>query len=129
VSAPPVYRLLGKQGLSTAEFPPVETNLADGEIAFRQHTAGHTAGPNWPFFLNWVARYFRSADAAPGERECKQFARPVFQTTWAEFVPALGAGPSRAIERGQGRTARGLAWPRSGAATKCGNPAFSWSFS
>lgn len=28
--------------------PLIETALVGGHIAFRQHSAGHTAGPNWP---------------------------------------------------------------------------------
>lgn len=57
VGAGPVYRLLGKKGLGTTEFPPMETALLDGDIAFRQHTGGHTAGPNWPTFLTFASRY------------------------------------------------------------------------
>jgi hypothetical protein len=34
------------------EFPPIETSLVDGEIAFRQHSGGHTTGPNWRYLLN-----------------------------------------------------------------------------
>lgn len=59
VAAGPVYRLLGKKDLGTNEFPKVETGLMDGEIAFRQHSGGHTPGPNWPVFLEFAARYFR----------------------------------------------------------------------
>jgi hypothetical protein len=59
VGAGPVYRLLGKKDLGTTEFPPMETALVDGDIAFRQHSGGHTAGPNWPTFLTWAERYFR----------------------------------------------------------------------
>ena len=62
-AAGPVYRLLGKKDLGTAEFPPIETGLLDGEMAFRQHSAGHTDGPNWPTFLKFAARYIR-----PGNR-------------------------------------------------------------
>lgn len=58
VGAGPVYELLGKKGLGTAEFPPIETGLMDGDIAFRQHAEGHTPGPNWPVFLDFAARYF-----------------------------------------------------------------------
>jgi hypothetical protein len=56
--AGPVYELLGARGLGTMDFPPRETGLMDGEIAFRQHAEGHTDGPNWPVFLDYVARYF-----------------------------------------------------------------------
>src|SRR5262245_42178383 len=33
VGAGPVYELLGKKGLATAEFPPQDTALIDGEVA------------------------------------------------------------------------------------------------
>lgn len=58
VAASPVYRLLGKRALDTAEFPPIETALTSGELAYRQHAGGHTSGPNWPVFLDFAARYF-----------------------------------------------------------------------
>jgi hypothetical protein len=60
VGAGPVYKLLGKKDLGTTEFPPMETALIDGDIAFRQHTGGHTAGPNWPTFLTFASRYLKS---------------------------------------------------------------------
>lgn len=63
VGAGPVYELLGKEGLGTSEFPPQETALIDGEVAFRQHSGGHTTGPNWPTFLNFAERYIRSPGA------------------------------------------------------------------
>ncbi|HPB00561.1 MAG TPA: acetylxylan esterase [Candidatus Marinimicrobia bacterium] len=58
VGAGPVYRLLGKKDLGTTEFPPQGTALIEGEIAFRQHSGGHTTGPNWPTFLSYAERYF-----------------------------------------------------------------------
>jgi hypothetical protein len=58
-AAGPVYKLLGKKDLGTAEFPPIETTLIDGDIAFRQHSAGHTDGPNWPTFLKFADRYIK----------------------------------------------------------------------
>jgi len=58
VGAGPVYRLLGKHDLGTIEFPPVQTPLIAGDIAFRQHSGGHTTGPNWPIFLEFARRYF-----------------------------------------------------------------------
>lgn len=56
----PVYKLLGKKDLGTIEFPPTETPLIDGDVAFRQHSAGHTPGPNWPTFLTFAGRYFNA---------------------------------------------------------------------
>ncbi len=59
VGAGPVYKLLGKRDLGTVEFPPMETALIDGDIAFRQHSGGHTTGPNWPTFLTFASRYLK----------------------------------------------------------------------
>ncbi len=59
VGAEPVYKLFNKRGLGTSEFPPIETGLMDGEIAFRQHNGGHTPGPNWPTFLAFAERYWK----------------------------------------------------------------------
>ncbi|WP_263356853.1 glucuronyl esterase domain-containing protein [Acidicapsa ligni] len=56
-AAGPVYKMLGKKDLGTNEFPPIETPLIDGEIAFRQHSGGHTPAPNWPTFLTFASRY------------------------------------------------------------------------
>ena len=55
--AGPVYRLLGKKDLGTQIFPPMETSLMVGDVAFRQHSGGHTTGPNWPAFLTFASRY------------------------------------------------------------------------
>jgi hypothetical protein len=55
--AGPVYRLLGKKDMGTSVFPAIETGLMDGDVAFRQHSAGHTPGPNWPVFLEFAGRY------------------------------------------------------------------------
>ncbi len=59
VHAGPVYKLLGKRDLGTTEFPALETALVEGDIAFRQHSGGHTPGPNWPTFLQFASRYFK----------------------------------------------------------------------
>lgn len=58
VAAGPVYRLLGRRDLGTDAFPAIETTLIDGDIAWRQHSGGHTTGPNWPTFINFAKRYF-----------------------------------------------------------------------
>jgi hypothetical protein len=60
VGAGPVYRLLGKKDLGTTEFPPVEAALISGDIAYREHSDGHTAGPNWPTFIVFASRYLKT---------------------------------------------------------------------
>ena len=60
VAAGPVYRLLGKNDLGTTSFPPIKTALTTGDLAFRQHSAGHTPGPNWPVFLDFASRYLHT---------------------------------------------------------------------
>jgi hypothetical protein len=61
VAAGPVYQLLGKKDLGVTEFPPIETPLIEGDIAFRQHRGGHTPAPNWPAFLTFASRYVQGA--------------------------------------------------------------------
>jgi hypothetical protein len=63
VAAGPVYKLLGKKDLGATEFPPIETPLISGDIAFRQHTGGHTPAPNWPTFLEFAGRYLHAPAA------------------------------------------------------------------
>jgi hypothetical protein len=65
VGAGPVYKLLGKKDLGTSVFPPIETPLIDGDVAFRQHIYGHTPAPNWPTFLTFASRYIKGPPAAP----------------------------------------------------------------
>jgi len=57
-AAGPVYKLLGKKPMETHVFPKIETYV-DGDIAFRQHSAGHTDVPNWPYFLTFADKYFK----------------------------------------------------------------------
>ena len=59
VAVGPVYTLLGKKDLGTTNFPTTETALIDGEIAFRQHSGGHTDASNWPTFLKFADRYIK----------------------------------------------------------------------
>ena len=59
VAAGPVYKLLGKRDLGITEMPLQETPAVEGDLAFRQHAGGHTAGPNWPTFLAFAGRYFK----------------------------------------------------------------------
>jgi hypothetical protein len=59
VAAGSVYTMLGKKPLSSSEMPPVETGLLDGDLAWRQHSAGHTDAPNWPTFITFASRYLK----------------------------------------------------------------------
>ena len=60
VGADPVYRLLGRKGLGTTEFPKIETGLMDGDLTFRQHAGPHTDAPNWPVFIAFAEREFKA---------------------------------------------------------------------
>jgi hypothetical protein len=62
-AAGPVYRLLGKKDLGTASFPPIETALTAGDLAFRQHSGRHTPALNWPYFLEFASRYLHGPGA------------------------------------------------------------------
>ena len=68
VGAGPVYRLLGKKDLGTTEFPPIDTAIIDGDLGFRQHTAGHTPEPTWPTFIQFAERYFSAPKATAAAR-------------------------------------------------------------
>jgi hypothetical protein len=67
ILAGPAYRVLGKQDLGitgdfrTEPMPPVD-RLVGGELAWRQHSGGHTSAPNFPTFFEWVKNYI-PADA------------------------------------------------------------------
>jgi hypothetical protein len=62
VLAGPAYRLLGKKNLGTtgeylSEKMPAVNTLIGGELAWRQHSGGHTNIPNFPAFFEWAGRY------------------------------------------------------------------------
>ena len=59
VAATPVYRLLGKTGITVTEFPAPDVSLINGELAFRNHEGGHTDEPDWPVFLEFAKKYFK----------------------------------------------------------------------
>ena len=69
VGAGPVYKLLAKKDMGTTEFPLIETKLIDGDVAFRQHSGGHTPGPNWPTFLTYAQRYLKVNQGAEKSAE------------------------------------------------------------
>jgi hypothetical protein len=57
-AASPAWTLLGHKGLGTDVFPPQDTFVNTGDIAFRQHDYGHTPAPNWPYFVEFAKREF-----------------------------------------------------------------------
>ena len=63
--ASPVWKLLGHKPLSATEFPPMETPAIDGDLAFRQHSGGHTPVPNWPTFITFASRYISAPQPRP----------------------------------------------------------------
>jgi hypothetical protein len=64
VAAGPAYQLLGKRNLGTPgdyltdPMPPVLT-LIGGELAWRQHTGGHSVAENWPAFIEWSSQFIK----------------------------------------------------------------------
>jgi hypothetical protein len=64
-AAGPIYKLLGKKDMGTTTFPPIETPLIAGDLAFRQHSGGHTPAPNWPTFITFASRYLSAPDVQP----------------------------------------------------------------
>jgi hypothetical protein len=62
-AAGPVYRLLERRSRDHG-IPPIETALVDGDVAFRQHSSGHTDGPNWPFFLAFAGKHLNDSGSA-----------------------------------------------------------------
>jgi hypothetical protein len=61
VAAGPVFRLLGAKDLGTAEMPPVNHGLLDGQLAWRQHDGGHTDAPNVKYFIQWADKFIGHA--------------------------------------------------------------------
>jgi (4-O-methyl)-D-glucuronate---lignin esterase len=82
VAAGPVFQLLGAKGLGVnedyhiAKMPAVNTGLLDGQLAWRQHDAGHTDAPNWKYFIPWADK-FLDYHPTPWELPADQ---PVFRT-------------------------------------------------
>jgi len=65
-AAIPVYQLLGARGLDvtgsylTAQLPPVNQGLLDGQLAWRQDDGGHTDAPNMKYFIAWANRFIHA---------------------------------------------------------------------
>ena len=83
VAAGPVFRLLGAKDLGitgdyqSAQMPPVNHGLLDGQLAWRQHDAGHTDAPNWKYFIPWANKWLDYHPTAHWEFPADT---PVFRT-------------------------------------------------
>ncbi len=83
VAAGPVFRLLGAKDLGitgdyhSAQMPPVNHELLDGQLAWRQHDAGHTDAPNWKYFIPWANKWLDYHPTAHWEFPADT---PVFRT-------------------------------------------------
>ncbi|AFK03887.1 hypothetical protein Emtol_2751 [Emticicia oligotrophica DSM 17448] len=62
IAAGSVFKLLGAKDLGVSndytkeKMPPVNTDMLDGELAWRQHDGGHTDAPNFKYFIPWANR-------------------------------------------------------------------------
>ncbi len=70
VAAGPVFRLLGAKDLGdprdyrSAQMPPVNTSLLDGQLAWRQHDGGHEDRSNMRDFIAWANRLLQHTPPA-----------------------------------------------------------------
>ncbi|HUF73405.1 MAG TPA: GDSL-type esterase/lipase family protein [Gammaproteobacteria bacterium] len=87
VAAGKVFALLGvgavgtDEHYQTAELPPVNQALLDGQLAWRQHDGGHTDAPNWKYFIPWANRGLGIAPRVAGGRDAVPEAAIAFPRT------------------------------------------------
>ena len=71
VAAGPVFRLLGardvgdKDDYRAAKMPQVNTDMLDGELAWRQHDGGHEDRSNMKHFIAWASKWIKHTPPAP----------------------------------------------------------------
>jgi predicted dienelactone hydrolase len=66
VAAGPVWRLLGKTDLGTAEMPALDMPVAAGTLAFLEHEGPHVISPlDWKTFLDFAGRHLSPAAKQP----------------------------------------------------------------
>ncbi len=71
VAAGPTFRLLGARDLGdkndyrVAKMPPVNTDMLDGELAWRQHDGGHEDRSNMKHFIAWASRLLKHTIPPP----------------------------------------------------------------
>ena len=58
-----VYRLFGKQGLTSLESPPVGQRILDGHVGYHIRAGGHSIEPfDWTAFLDFADRHLQATD-------------------------------------------------------------------
>jgi sialate O-acetylesterase len=122
-AAGPVYKLLGRKDLGTTTFPPQESALVTGDLAFRQHSGGHTVGPNWPTFLSFADRYFSGKPLLSSlfrDHSVIQRDRPVH--VWGWSLPGESVSVSVAGSSATARADAGGRWIATLPAMKAGGP-------
>lgn len=65
VAAGSVFKLLGAKDLGVSndymkeKMPPVNTDMLEGHLAWRQHDGGHTDWPNMQHFIPWANKFLK----------------------------------------------------------------------
>jgi hypothetical protein len=65
VAAGTVFKLLGAKDLGVSndyqkeKMPAMLTDMLDGQLAWRQHDAGHTDAPNFKYFIPWASKLLK----------------------------------------------------------------------
>ncbi|TWI85570.1 hypothetical protein IQ13_0733 [Lacibacter cauensis] len=71
IAAGTVFKLLGAKDLGVSndyrneKMPPMLTDMADGQLAWRQHDGGHTDAPNFKFFIPWASKWLNYEKKLP----------------------------------------------------------------
>ena len=82
VAAQPAFRLLGARDLGRSDdynkekMPPVNTDLLDGELGWRQHDGGHTELPNIKHFVKWADKLFAERNGKKGAAITRPASKP-----------------------------------------------------
>jgi hypothetical protein len=65
IAAGSVFKLLGVKDLGVSNdytkevMPPYNTDMLEGDLAWRQHDGGHTDAPNMKYFIAWANKKFQ----------------------------------------------------------------------
>jgi hypothetical protein len=71
IAAGSVYKLLGARDLGVSNdylkeaMPPMQTDMLNGELAWRQHNGGHTDAPNYKYFIPWATKFLKYERRTP----------------------------------------------------------------